>query len=189
LRFRKCTTEDSKDVKFDTTIDISGVFPAPKHGKPSSGHSAVVRIWTPDETVWFVESLDARGIRDDIDPAMGRVIHRFHFDAASSAAEPWSHLHIGGRKREDREQFRFPEGQALPRFFHHPMGLIQTCEFVLYHFFPTLYNSITDEGSWSIALRNSESAYLEKYLERLHQLVRDGHGSGSFHSFCCATPS
>lgn len=189
LRFRKCTAFDSRDVKFDTTVDISGLFPAPKDGRPSDEHSVVVRIWTSDETVWFVESLDASCVRREIDPAIGRVIHRFHFDAASSAREPWSHLHIGGKRREDNEQFRFPEDQILPRFFHHPMGLIQTCEFVLYHFFPTVHKTVAVEDSWTIALRASEDAYLWRYLERLHELARQGRGSGSFHSFCCTAPT
>ncbi|HTW92263.1 MAG TPA: hypothetical protein VMH22_11195 [bacterium] len=189
LRFRRSTTSDSRDVKFDTTVDISGVFPAPKEGRPADGHSVVVRIWTPDESVWFVESLDANCIHREIDPAMGRVMHRFHFDAASSAREPWSHFHIGGSRREGKEQFRFPEDQTLPRFFHHPMGLIQTCEFVLYHFFPMVHDSVAEEDSWAIALRASEDAYLGKYLERLHELTRQGRGSESFHSFCCTAPS
>jgi hypothetical protein len=188
LRFRTCTTADCKDVKFDTTVDISGVFPAPVNGAPSKEHSVVVRVWTTDPAVWFVEQLDAARLLTDVDPAKGRVVHRFHFDAASSPDEPWSHLHVGGRNRHDDECFRFPEDQALPRFFHHPMGLIQACEFVLYHFFPTVYLVVSEEESWKFALTGSQGAYLDKHWTKLKQFARNGLGTNSYHKFCCVAP-
>jgi hypothetical protein len=185
LRFRQCNTYDCKDVKFDSTVDISGVFPAPIDGTPAREHSIVVRVWTTDPAVWFVERLDAESLQDDVDRARGRVVHRFHFDAASSPNEPWSHLHVGGRTREPNEYFRFPEDQSLPRFLHHPMGLIQTCEFVLYHFFPNVHDTVAKEDSWRHALGESEKAYLGRYWEKLRDFARNGKGAGSYHEFCC----
>jgi len=185
LRFRKCTTSDCKDVKFDSAVDVSGVFPAPVDGAPAKEHSVVVRVWTTDPSIWYVEQLDAESLPDGIDPARGRVVHRFHFDAASSPSEPWSHLHVGGRARELNEYFRFPEDQSLPRFLHYPMGLIQTCEFVLYHFFPSVHDTVSKEDSWRHALGESEKAYLGTYWEKLRHFARNGKGAGSFHEFCC----
>jgi hypothetical protein len=186
LRFRRCGPTDSRDLKYNSCVDISGKFPAPIDGAPAKEHSVVVRIWTPDQAVWYNDQLDSTNVFNGVDPARGRVVHRFHFDSASSSKEPWCHMHVGGRRRWSKEFFRLPEDQILPRFSHHPMGLIQTCEFVLYHFFPVVYKEVSKEDSWQFALCESQKAYLGKYWARLRQLPPQGLGLSSFHSFCCS---
>lgn len=188
ILFRQ-TSVENKDAKFPMTVDVSGFFPAPAKGTPATRQSIVVRVWTADRNIWYREELDAASLVSHVSSSFrGRVVHRFHFDIASGSSEPWSHMHVGGRSRESNEYFRFPEELGLPRFHHHPMGLIQTCEFVLYHFFPAEYELVSRDPSWRHCLRRSEEAYTKTYVKHVALLTKQWSEKVSYLRHCCSAP-
>ncbi len=188
LLFRQTSIKSNKDAKFEMTVDVAGIVRAPSGYDRAKGQSIVVRVWTADKDIYYDEQLDSLELSDRVALfGRGRVIHRFHFDIASGKSEPPWHLHFGGGAREPHELFRFPEQLGLPRFLHHPMGLIQTCEFVLYHFFPSEYSDIARDPSWQHCLHQSEKAYMATYVARVALLSKQWSDKVSYHQHCCST--
>jgi hypothetical protein len=182
LAFRQ---SDKTDTGIPVKIDISGHFRQPVDGRPVLGHSVVIRVWATVQGDCFDAAMDSANLRGRL-TASGRVVNRFLFDIVDSPREPWSHLHFGGMYREPNEFCRIPEGLSVPRFVHHPIGLIQACEFVLYHFYPAKFDEVRDEKKlWVPRLQIAERAYLKVYASRLNR-VRPGQIDRSFHLQTCA---
>lgn len=182
LRFRQT---DSSETGIPVKVDISGIFRAPQNGRPVFDHSIVIRVWATSIEDWYNIDLDApRLARKCI--AQGRVVSRFLFDAVSSDKEPWFHLHFGGKDRQGHEYCRMPEALEVPRFLHHPMGLIQTCEFVLFHFYPEVHAAVSRDLTWRHALREAEKAYMQAYVEMIAPLNQKQPNRGSFLLHCCS---
>jgi hypothetical protein len=161
----------SSETGIPVKVDVSGTFLAPKNGRPIFDHSVVIRVWATDAADYFDKALDAPDL-ERMCIGRGRVVSRFLFCAVDSPNEPWFHLHFGGANREGHEYCRVPVALEVPRFVHHPVGLIQACEFVLFHFYPSAYEGISRDPTWQHWLHESEKAYMQAFVDDIVPLSR-----------------
>jgi hypothetical protein len=180
LRFRQT---DSTETGIPVRVDISGTFVAPQNGRPIFNHSIVIRVWATEIANWFDARRDAPGLKQEC-IGQGRVVSRLLFDTVNSTREPWFHLHFGGADRQSHEFCSIPEKLLVPRLVHHPMGLIQACELVMFHFYPAVHAKASRDQTWLHSLGQSEKAYARAYFSMIAPLVRSKPRGGSFLLHC-----
>jgi hypothetical protein len=165
LRFSPTTI--SGGVRHVLTVDIYCQISEPVNGAPSLDHNIVLRVWSEDPDLCYRQQLDAWEVFERFESAGRRVMHRVHFDFANAEQPgPRFHLQFGGSQGSG-EGCWLPENLKLPRYPHHPLGLITACEFVVRTFFPSFYERLAEEPSWRGAIARSQEVYLIPYLRQL----------------------
>ncbi len=158
------TTTLKHRLKIDIHCDLS----EPTAGAPTGSHNIAVRVWALDKSLWFREAFDATTLADQIAASGRRVVCRFHLDLANPGQlGPRFHLQIGGNTLAD-EFYWHPKTLDVPRFCHHPLNLLLTCEFILKTFYPEHYDQVADDPTWAAAVKVAQKSYLAPYFERLH---------------------
>lgn len=155
-------------LRVDLFCDISQ---PDEKGRPRDRHNIAVRVRTTEKGFAFRQGWDALELEDKIRAArLGRVMCRFHFDFAEREQQgPRYHLQVGGKQHEE-EYCWYPDTLEVPRFAHHPMSLILTCEFILQTFYPLEYRKISADSSWRAAIRRAQEAYVVPYIEVLRTI-------------------
>jgi hypothetical protein len=152
-------------LRVDLFCDISQ---PDENGRPRDRHNIAVRVRTSEKDLAFRQEWDAEHLEGAILAAnLGRVMCRFHFDFAEPDQQgPRFHLQVGG-KQHDGEYCWYPDTLEVPRFAHHPMSLILTCEFILQTFYPLEYQKIAEDSSWKAAIKRAQEIYIVPYVAKL----------------------
>ena len=133
--------------------------------------NVAIRIWCLTPSVYFRENLDAPRLEHAIDPNIGRVMLRIHFDLANQGQPgPEYHVQVGGNPHHDGEAWS-PEALSVPRLVHMPMDLVLASELIAATFYPTEYKRLRREGTWKYSRRKSQEHLLPDYLERAKKAI------------------
>ena len=136
--------------------------------------NVVVRVWCLDKRIYFRPGLDAEQIDESIDPHVGRVMIRFHFDLANVTQQgPIYHLQIGGKSRPEEASW-LPESLTVPRFIHAPVDLVLAAELIAANFYPDEFADIRREPSWVGSRNASQGHLLDSYYTQALTAVKDG---------------
>ena len=83
----------------------------------------LLRVWCLDPRIYFREEWDSSELSAAIDPEVGRVMLRVHFDLANPRQPgPEYHVQVGG-KSQPEERHWLPKSLAVPRLLHMPVDL------------------------------------------------------------------
>lgn len=158
------TTNLKHQLKIDIHCDIS----EPTAGAPAGSHNIAVRVWALERSLWFREAFDAPPLLDRIGASGRRVVCRFHLDLANPGQPgPRFHLQIGGNPSTNEFSWH-PATLDVPRFCHHPLNLLLTCEFIVKTFYPERYDEVADDPTWAAAVRVAQQSYLAPYFQHLN---------------------
>ena len=136
--------------------------------------SVAVRIWCLDKSWYFRPDWDAERLGQVVNPNVGRVMLRFHFDLANRDQDgPEYHLQVGGNARSE-EYHWLPGVISLPRFVHPPVDLILAAELISASFYPDHYRNMRREPSWVGVRRNSASHFLTDYFRTASEAIENG---------------
>ena len=75
----------------------------------------------------------------------------------------------------------------IPRFVHHPMGLIQTCEFILLNFYPSKFVTIMGEPAWVQYSEGARGGPREIVRSHLHEYFSKTPAKASFYDHCSSS--
>jgi len=132
----------------------------------------VLRVWCLDPQVCFREEWDQPGLSDDINPEIGRVMLRVHFDLANPGQPgPTYHVQVGGKPLAE-ELHWFPQSLSVPRLLHVPVDLMLAAELVTATFYPREFEIIRREHSWKGSRRVSQEHLLDGYFSDALSSVR-----------------
>ena len=128
--------------------------------------NVVIRVWCLDKRIYFRRELDAHHLEEQIDPRVGRVILRFHFDLANVGQPgPSYHLQIGGKSQPDEHNW-LSKSLSVPRFLHSPVDLVLAAELIAANFYPDDFDRIRREPAWVGTRNTSQGHLLASYYER-----------------------
>ena len=136
--------------------------------------NVALRIWSLDKQVYFRKEWDAKRICSEIDPDIGRVMLKLHFDLANNMQPgPHYHLQVGGKPHAG-ELHWFPESLGVPRMLHPPMDLVLATELIAATFYSDCYQNLKREPLWSSSIKTSQGHLLSEYLDKAKAAVSDG---------------
>lgn len=161
LRFRD-TEIDGLKLRVDLFLQA---FWSDEPAESPSILNVVIRVWCLDKSVCYRADWDAESVEDRIQPGVGRVLLRLHFDLANPhQAGPKYHLQIGG-KPADEELHWFPKALSLPRILHMPVDLVLASEMIAANFYPEAYKKLRREDMWIGARKVSQGHLLHGYVK------------------------
>ena len=167
LKF-KVTEVDRLKLRVD--LAICAYWDSQPARRPSELNVAI-RIWCLTPGVFFRERMDASRLEDAIDPMIGRVMLRIHFDLANQGQPgPEYHVQVGGNPQDNAESW-FPEALSVPRLLHMPMDLVLAAELIAATFYPMEYKKLRREGTWKNSRRKSQEHLLPEYLDQAKKAV------------------
>ena len=132
----------------------------------------LLRVWCLDPRIYFREEWDSSELKAAIDPEVGRVMLRVHFDLANpNQPGPEYHVQVGGNPLREEGHW-FPKSLAVPRLLHMPVDLTLASELVAATFFPCDFKKIMREASWRGSRRVSQEHLLDDYFASASDAVR-----------------
>ena len=157
-------------LKLRADLAICAYWDSQPAQRPSELNVAI-RIWCLTPGVYFRERMDAPRLEDAIDPMIGRVMLRIHFDLANQGQSgPEYHVQVGGNPQDDGEPW-FPEALSVPRLLHMPMDLVLAAELIVATFYPMEYKKLRREGTWKNSRRKSQEHLLPEYLDQATKAI------------------
>ena len=167
LRFRD-TEIDGLRLRVDLFLKE---FWSEEPGESPTVLNVVIRVWCLDHSVCYRADWDSESLEDRIQPDVGRVLLRLHFDLANpDQPGPKYHLQVGG-KQLDEELHWFPKALSLPRILHMPVDLVLASELIAANFYPNAYRKLRREDMWVGARRVSQDHLLDGYIERARTAI------------------
>lgn len=136
--------------------------------------TVTMRVWCLDPSVFFRGQWDAPALEGGIDPDIGRVMLRIHFDLANPGQSgPRYHLQFGGVQHPG-ELHWFPESLSVPRLPHMPLDLTLAVEMIAKTFHSEKYERLRGEPTWKSSRKTSERHLLSDYLAQAIDAIRTG---------------